>query len=123
MPPAVPEIPVVEIDRAIEYYERCLGFRKDWGGAEGGIAGISQGYCRLFLTDAAFRQGYGNAGPVLVWINLDSKDEVRDCCARWKRAGATIVSEVEEKPWKLIEFTAADPDGNLFRVFYDFSRL
>ena len=28
----------------------------------------------------------------------------------------------EEKPWKLLEFTAADLDGNLFRVFYDFSR-
>jgi hypothetical protein len=24
------------------------------------------------------------------------------------------------KPWGLHEFTAADPDGNLFRVFYDF---
>jgi len=26
------------------------------------------------------------------------------------------------KPWKLREFTAADLDGNLIRVFYDFRR-
>jgi len=25
------------------------------------------------------------------------------------------------KSWGLHEFTAADPDGNLFRVFYDFA--
>ena len=25
------------------------------------------------------------------------------------------------KPWGLHEFTVADPDGNLFRVFYDFA--
>ncbi len=25
------------------------------------------------------------------------------------------------KPWKLHEFTLADLDGNMFRVFYDFS--
>jgi hypothetical protein len=27
----------------------------------------------------------------------------------------------ESKSWGLHEFTAADPDGNLFRVFYDFA--
>jgi len=40
----------------------------------------------------------------------------------WKGSQARIVSQPEEKPWKLHEFTAADLDGNLFRVFYDFSR-
>ena len=29
--------------------------------------------------------------------------------------------EAESKNWKLHEFTVADLDGNLFRVFYDFS--
>jgi uncharacterized glyoxalase superfamily protein PhnB len=121
-PPAVPEIPVANIDRALEYYRSCLGFQHDWGGEEGGIAGISNGNCRLFLANPSFRETYGNAGPVLVWLNFSSKDEVRQCCELWTEAKATIVSSVEEKPWKLIEFTVADPDGNLFRVFYDFSR-
>jgi hypothetical protein len=40
--------------------------------------------------------------------------------AQWKAAQAKIVSEPEDKPWKLREFMAADPDGNLIRVFYDF---
>jgi uncharacterized glyoxalase superfamily protein PhnB len=121
-PPAVPEIPVNNIDRALEYYESCLGFHRDWGDEDGGIAGISNGHCRMFLTNPSFRETYGNVSPVLVWLNFNSKDEVRQQYALCLKSQARIVSGLEEKPWKLLEFTIADPDGNLFRVFYDFSR-
>jgi predicted lactoylglutathione lyase len=120
-PPAVPEIPVADLDVAGAYYENQLGFTIDWGGASGGIAGISQGNCRLFLADARFRKQYGNAPPVLVWLNLESKRAVDELHESWSRSGARIVSPPESKPWKLHEFTVADLDGNLFRVFYDFS--
>ena len=63
---------------------------------------------------------YGNIGPILFWLNLDSKAEVDELFAQWKAAQAKIVSEPEDKPWKLREFMAADLDGNLIRVFYDF---
>jgi uncharacterized glyoxalase superfamily protein PhnB len=56
----------------------------------------------------------------MVWLNLDSKDEVNQLYETWNTVGARIISPPESKPWKLHEFTAADPDGNLFRVFYDF---
>ena len=62
-PAAVPEIPVTDMDQALDYYERKLGFSVDWGGAGGGVAGISKGHCRMFLTDRDFRAGYGNAAP------------------------------------------------------------
>ncbi|GFE84937.1 hypothetical protein GCM10011487_69370 [Steroidobacter agaridevorans] len=42
-PEAVPEIPVSDINRAVAYYKNQLGFSIDWGGEEGGIAGISRG--------------------------------------------------------------------------------
>jgi uncharacterized glyoxalase superfamily protein PhnB len=121
-PAAVPEIPVSDMKKALEYYEGKLGFGIDWGGAEGGIAGISKGQCRMFLTDGDFRQQYGNAPPVMIWLNLNSKDEVDELYEIWKTGGARIISPPESKPWRLHEFTASDPDGNLFRVFYDFSR-
>ena len=76
----------------------------------------------MFLTNRAFREPYGNAEPVLVWLNLNSKQEVDDLYETWSRSEARIVSRPESKPWKLHEFTVADLDGNLFRVFYDFSR-
>lgn len=121
-PAAVPEIPVTDMDQALDYYEHKLGFSVDWGGTDGGIAGISKGHCRMFLTDGAFRAHHGNVPPVLIWLNLESNEEVDELFAIWNAAGAKIISPPESKPWKLHEFTASDSDGNLFRVFYDFSR-
>jgi len=54
-PGAVPEIPVTDINKATAYYESSVGLDIDWGGAEGGIAGISKADCRMFLTNPAFR--------------------------------------------------------------------
>lgn len=119
-PAPVPEIPVANIHQAAAYYVNTLGFTFDWGDEQGGIAGISRDHCRLFITNRLFREGYGNTGPILFWLNLESKAEVDELFAEWQAAQAKIVSEPEDKPWKLREFTVADLDGNLIRVFYDF---
>jgi uncharacterized glyoxalase superfamily protein PhnB len=120
-PAPIPEMPVSEMDVALEYYRTRLGFTIDWRDDADAIAGISRGNCRMFLTSAAFRQHYGNSGPVLVWVNLDSKDEVDALHGEWSANGATIISVPMSKPYGLHEFLAADADGNLMRVFYDFA--
>jgi predicted lactoylglutathione lyase len=120
-PQAVPEIPVTNVDQAAGYYVNVLGFDFDWGNDQGGIGGVSQGKCRMFLTNAPFRQNCGNGGPVVVWLNLDSKQQVDELFHRWRGSGAKILAEPEDKPWHLREFTVADLDGNQLRVFYDFS--
>ena len=119
-PPPVPEIPASDVDKAAGYYVNTLGFTLDWGDDQGGIAGISRGNCRLFLTNRSFRESYGNVGPIFFWLNLESKAEVDELFLEWKTANAKIVSEPEDKPWMLREFVAADLDDNLIRVFYDF---
>lgn len=121
-PSAVPEVPVSDIKKALAYYKSSLGFTIDWGGEDSGIAGISQGHCRMFLTDRPFRARHGNAAPVVVWFNVNSKAEVDALFEVWRDGRTTIASPPESKPWKLHEFTATDIDGNLLRVFYDFSR-
>jgi len=120
-PAAVPEIPVSNISAASDYYVRCLGFSLDWGDEDLGLAGISKGDCRMFLANEQYRKGYGNAGPVLSWLNLESKEKVDELYRAWRKAGTKLISEPESKPWGLYEFTAADPDGNCLRVFYDFA--
>lgn len=120
-PAAVPEIPVKDVAASADYYQRNLGFTVDWGGEELGLAGISRGGCRMFLADEQYRRGYGNAGPVVTWLNLGSSAEVDELYRAWSAGGARLVSAPEPKPWGLHEFTAADLDGNLFRVFYDFA--
>ena len=120
-PSAVPEIPVRNINEAVAYYQGNLGFTLDWGGDELGLAGISKGNCRMFLADREYRKGYGNVGPTSTWLNLDSKEEVDELYRAWSASGARLTSAPESKPWGLHEFTAADLDGNLFRVFHDFA--
>ncbi len=94
-PAAVPEIPVTDMNEALNYYEDKLGFNVDWGGADGGIAGISKGHCRMFLTDHNFRQHHGNAAPVMIWLNLNSKEEVDELHEIWNAGGARIISPPE----------------------------
>jgi uncharacterized glyoxalase superfamily protein PhnB len=120
-PPAVPEIPVSDLAAAMREYRDRLGFTVDWSDEELGLAGISKGRCRIFLANAAYRRGYGNVGPSLTWLNLDSRDAVNELHRFWAEAGARIVSPPESKPWGLHEFTAADADGNLLRIFHDFA--
>jgi hypothetical protein len=121
-PQATPEIPVQSVELAIDHYVNVLGFTLDWGDENGGIAGISQGSCRLFLTNESFRGSQSQPGPVVIWLNVESKAEVDELFTKWRTAGAKIVSEPEDKPWNLREFSSTDLDGNVFRVFYDFSR-
>jgi uncharacterized glyoxalase superfamily protein PhnB len=75
----------------------------------------------LFLADERYRKGHGNAGPAVIWLNLESRDEVDELYRAWSASGARLISAPEPKPWGLHEFTAADLDGNLLRVFYDFA--
>ncbi len=114
-------MPVGDLAAATSYYRDRLGFVLDWGGEELGLAGISNGPCRIFLASVGYRASYGNAGPSLIWLNLGSREEVDELHRAWSAAGARIVSAPESKPWGLHEFTAADLDGNLLRVFHDFA--
>lgn len=121
LPGAVPEIPVSDITAAATYYRDRLGFSLDWLQADIALAGISRDHCRLFLAGPPFRKERGNASPVLLWLNLSSKAEVDALHQAWRATNAILFSAPESKSWGLHEFTAADPDGNLFRVFYDFA--
>jgi uncharacterized glyoxalase superfamily protein PhnB len=120
-PGPVPEIPVRDIGAAAAYYQNHLGFTLDWGGEDLGLAGISKGSCRMFLANREYRKEYGNVGTTLTWLNLASKEDVDALYRAWDASNARLISAPESKPWGLHEFTAADLDGNLFRVFHDFA--
>ena len=117
-PHAIPEILVSEVPKAIEYYINALGFHLDWHSEQHAIAGISQGDCCIFLTTPPPGK---HPGASVVWLNLQSRQEVDELHQRWQATGARILAEPEDKPWNLHEFKAADLDGNQLRVFYDFT--
>ena len=85
-----------------------LGFSFDWGNDDGGIGGIWQGECPMFLTNTPVSRRPRTKSPVIVWLNLNSKQAVDELFERWKDTGAKIVEAVEDKPWNLREFRVAD---------------
>ncbi len=117
----MPEIPVSHIVDASAYYRDALGFSVDWLDADTALAGVSREHCRLFLAGPAFRDAGGHVAPVSTWLNMSSTDDVDALHGAWRSTGAILLSDPESKPWGLREFTAADPDGNRFRVFHDFA--
>jgi uncharacterized glyoxalase superfamily protein PhnB len=119
-PPACPEIPVAELAPALAYYRDCLGFTVDWADEELGLAGLSQGDSRLFMSSARYRAEQPDRGLVVVWQNLLNRAEIDELHAIWSANGARIPAPPAAKPWKLYEFSAQDLDGNVLRVFYDF---
>jgi catechol 2,3-dioxygenase-like lactoylglutathione lyase family enzyme len=121
LPGAVPEVPVSDVVAATEYYRDRLSFTVDWTDPDLALAGISRDQCRLFLAGPAFREACGNASPLSTWLNLSSIAEVDDLYRSWRSTSAILLSAPESKPWGLHEFTAADLDGNRFRVFHDFA--
>ena len=121
-PAPCPEIPVADLTAALAYYRDRLGFEIDWSDDVLGLAGISRGEARLFMATTFFREGQNNAGPLVLWINLTGRAEIDALHQEWGAADADILASPEAKPWKLYEFSVRDLDGNVLRVFYDFSR-
>lgn len=119
-PIACPEVPVADLTASVAYYRDRLGFTEDWVDAGLGLAGMSRGDARLFLADPGYRAGFGNNGPIVLWINLADRGEVDALHAQWAESGADITSPPAAQPYQLYEFFARDPDGNMLRIFYDF---
>lgn len=113
----MPELPVDDVQVAGKSYARLMGFSVDWT-YEDSFAGISRDDARVFLrrrTPQEAKERY----RVVVWLNMGSSVEVDQLHAEWKERGVPIVEELRTAPNNLREFTAQDPDGNRFRVFYD----
>ena len=118
-PPVCPEVPVASL-AVLEHYRDKLGFTIDWSDEQLGLAGLSRGDTRIFMSTAEYRKAMGNQPPVVLWLNLASRAEVDALYQQWTEAGARTEAPPQAKPYKLYEFLAPDPDGNVFRVFYDF---
>jgi predicted lactoylglutathione lyase len=117
LPQPVPELPVDDIQAAGESYVRLMGFSVDWV-YEDAFAGIARDDARLFLRRRTAEEATARYS-VLVWLNMPSAAEVDQLHSEWQQRGVAIVEALRTSPYHLREFTAQDPDGNRFRVFYD----
>jgi hypothetical protein len=54
-PAVCPEIPVLSLTAALAYYRDQLGFTVDWSDEQLGLAGLSRGDTRMFVSTAEYR--------------------------------------------------------------------
>jgi predicted enzyme related to lactoylglutathione lyase len=108
--PPVPELPVVDVERAQQHYRDALGFEIGWLYPGKGIGSVSRGRVVVF-----FRKRELPFEPAIQWVFAEDIDASYQ---ELQASGANIVEPLEVKPWGLRQFTVKDLDGNLFYIHH-----
>jgi len=109
--PPVPELPVVDVEKAQQYYRDVLGFEIGWLDPGKGIGAVSRGKAVIF-----FRRRQEPFEPAIHWIFAADIDATYE---EFRSSGSKIVEPLEKKPWGLRQFTVEDLDGNRFYFHCD----
>ena len=108
----MPCIRVRDAQASLDFYERCLGFRKmsEHRFAPGLplVMHIERGELHFMLTEHTGDGAFG----ICVYCYID--DDVDQLCRRCREGGGCITQEPEDMPWAR-DFGLKDPDGNLIR--------
>ena len=107
----VPELPVVDVERAQQYYRDTLGFEIAWLYEDKEIGAANRGNVAIF-----FRQRKPPFEPAIHWVFAEDIDATYQ---ELKSSNANIVDPLERKPWGLRQFTVEDLDGNRFYFHHD----
>jgi predicted enzyme related to lactoylglutathione lyase len=103
----VPILRVGDLAESLRFYEDVLGFRRDWGPADGSaMAAVSRDGRSIMLCQGA----QGQPGT-WVWIGVS---DIRPIYERLVRAGAKVRQPPTPQPWAY-EMQVEDPDGHVLR--------
>ena len=113
---AVPVICTSDVEKTVAWFERTLGFKREWSLGEPAVyAGIRAGDAELYVSEdtalaAAIRER--QFGPdIFLWVT--GIDEVyREHLAR----GVEIVQELNTRPWGLRQYSIREPNGYLLKI-------
>jgi uncharacterized glyoxalase superfamily protein PhnB len=102
----VPELPVVDVERAQQHYRDAFGFEIAWLEPGKDIGAVSGRDTAIF-----FRKREPPFEPAVHWVFAEDIDASYQ---ELMSSGANIVDPLERKPWGLRQFTVQDLDGNVF---------
>lgn len=107
----VPELPVLDVERAQKHYRDALGFEIGWLDAGKEIGAVSRGRVAIF-----FRKRNPPFEPVVHWVFAEDIDATY---AELKALGSNIIEPLRKMPWGLRQFTVEDLDGHRFFFHHD----
>jgi uncharacterized glyoxalase superfamily protein PhnB len=100
-----PELPATNLQNALEYYERRLGFRVAMEMPDGQYAIVERDGAAIHL----FRDGDGTQSPVGIHIFTT---EIEGLYEELRQNGALLTQGIEKKPWGNRDFRVRDEFGN-----------
>jgi len=108
--PPVPELPVLDVEKAQAHYRDVLGFEVAWILEDKSMGAAGRDGIAIFFA----RQPHPM--PTQHWIFADDIDATYQ---EMKTRKANIVEDIENKPWNLRQFTIEDLDGHRFTFHHD----
>ena len=107
----VPQLPVADVEKAQQYYRDILGFDIAWIYPNKQIGAVTRGEVAIF-----FAKTNSPISPNIHWIFTEKVDDTYE---EFKQRGATIIEEIENKPWNLRQFAITDLNGHIFYFHHD----
>ena len=108
---ANPILEVSDVPRSIAFYRDVLGLIPTWMW-EDRIGGVTTGQAPIEIYLSRAEQPTPSRLAVFV-------DDADAAYAKYRAAGADIVSDLETAPWGLRGFTLRDPDGNIIGIAHE----
>jgi len=106
----VPELPVLDVEKAQTYYRDVLGFEIAWTLDDKSMGAVGRDGIAIFFSKETHPM------PTHHWIFAHDIDATYQ---EMKTRNANIVDDIENKSWGLRQFSIADLDGHRFTFHCD----
>lgn len=107
----IPVLHVANVSNSIRYYRDILGFTVDSACVDSEWTMLWADQSQLYLAAQTDNSQKPNSQVMICTPGID------DCYEEHRSAGADVVSELQDQPWGLRQYTVNDLDGNVL-VFY-----
>jgi uncharacterized glyoxalase superfamily protein PhnB len=113
---AVPVIASRDVVKTVEYFERLLGFEREWVWDDPPVyAGLRAGSAMLYINHdpelAGAIQERNLAPDIYLWI-----EDIDAIYARHRASNAEIVDDLAVKPWGTRQYTVLEPNGYRLKI-------
>jgi len=105
---------VRDLKESTRFYMDVLGFQRDFGDGFDGWSFLSRDHFKIRLGECPDEKPAGELGnhSYFVYLTVEGLDQLhQELSAR----GAPVISEPEDQPWSMREFSIGTPDGHRIR--------
>lgn len=113
---AVPVIASLDVVNTVGYFERVLGFEREWIWGDPPVyAGLRAGSAMLYISydpelAGAIRER--NLAPdIYLWV-----EDIHEIYGRHRASNAEIVDDLGVKPWGTQQYTVLEPNGYRLKI-------